>query len=86
MSGIIAYAKIRYRRETPNGERIWTDATLTKRSNQSDRGFVRKVNKIMGAHHEKGIMQKEIVNDKTNISYYDKCEVDITSKVLTMYV
>jgi hypothetical protein len=85
MSGFIAYAECTYKRKNNQDIVVWQSARLNKRSNQSDRGFVRSVDKLMNAHKGKGLLGKDLLKDKTELKFYDKAECDVTTKVRLLY-
>lgn len=77
MSGIIAYAKVKYKNFNPiHPKGIFVESTINKRQNQSDRGFVRSVNNLVKRHGltvEKALLM-DIKLERGYMHFYNKAE------------
>lgn len=77
MANQIAYAKVKYYNTVSNK---WIETTINRRSNQSDRGFIRSIKKLLQAHTKKTITQmvkKDITLDKQGVKFFNMQEEEI---------
>ena len=93
MSGFIKFAIWKHHAEgkKKDGFEVWKEEMIVKRKNQSDQGFKKQMEKLSKRTGSKGILKKDITLSKgllkkDEVSYFDGCEVDVTTKVRTIYV
>ena len=82
MSGIIAYAILRYRRKRPSGNTIWEAPLISKQHKQSDRAFIKMCERVVKSHDTGYMKGTDITLNKPGAKYYNKSDKEITAVVM----